>query len=189
MDIKTKVIEETKKWITGVVIGCNFCPFASREVKRNSIHYQVETSTDLTICLQVFLQECIRLDNEEFVETTLLIFPNACKSFDGYLGLLALAEKIIKKNDYEGIYQVASFHPLYRFAGTQENDPANYTNRSIYPMLHLLREDKIEKALQQYPDPEQIPQRNIQFAREKGIAYMQILRNSCLINNEDAGTY
>ena len=180
MEIKTRVIEETKKWITSVVIGCNFCPFAAREVKRNSIHYQVETSTDFTICLQTFLQECIRLDNDEFVETTLLIFPNACKSFDDYLSLLALAEKIIKKNDYEGIYQVASFHPLYRFAGAQENDPANYTNRSIYPMLHLLREDKIEKVLQQYSDPGQIPQRNIQFAREKGAAYMKMLRDACL---------
>ena len=185
MDITATIIDQTKQWITSVVIGCNFCPFAVRVVKRNSIHYQVETSTDLTISLQAFLQECIRLDNEEFIETILLIFPNAFKSFDDYLNLLFLAEKAIKKNGYEGIYQVASFHPLYRFAGTQEHDAANYTNRSIYPMLHLLREDKIEKALLQYPDPEQIPQRNIQFAREKGIAYMQILRDSCLINKDD----
>ena len=178
------VIDQTKKWITSVVIGCNFCPFAAREVKRKSIHYQVENSLDLDVCLQVFLKECIRLDNEEVIETTLLIFPNAFQTLDAYLDLLSSAEKTLKKRGYEGIYQVASFHPLYRFAGTQENDAANYTNRSIYPMLHLLREDKIEQALQHYPDPEKIPKRNIEFAREKGIAYMKMLRDYCLENSE-----
>ena len=184
MDTNAKIIDQIKKWITNVVVGCNFCPFAAREVKRNSIHYQVETSADLHVCLEAFLQECIRLDNECAIETTLLIFPTAFQTFDAYLDLLSLAEKSIKKNGYEGIYQVASFHPFYRFANTEHNDAANYTNRSIYPMLHLLREEKIEQALQHYPDPEQIPERNIQFAREKGQAYMKMLKDSCLENNE-----
>jgi hypothetical protein len=183
MDTNEKIIDQTKKWITSVVVGCNFCPFAAREVKRNSIHYQVETSTDLGVCLQAFLQECIRLDNEEAIETTLLIFPNAFPTFEAYLDLLSLAERALKKKGYEGTYQVASFHPLYRFADTQDNDAANYTNRSIYPMLHLLREERIEQALQHYPDPEQIPEHNIQFAREKGIIYMKMLRDSCLASN------
>jgi uncharacterized protein len=186
MDTKATIIDQTKKWITNVVIGCNFCPFAAREVKGNSIHYQVETSTDSKICLQAFLQECIRLDNEEKIETTLLIFPNAFATFDAYLDLLSIAERALKKKGYEGVYQVASFHPLYRFANTRGNDAANYTNRSIYPMLHLLREEKIEQALQHYPDPEQIPVRNVHFAREKGIAYMKMLRDSCLANNNIA---
>lgn len=184
MDTKAMVIDQTKKWITHVVVGCNFCPFAAREVKRNSIHYQVETSMDLNVCLEAFLQECSRLDNKEAIETALLIFPNAFQTFEAYLDLLSLAERTLKKKGYEGIYQVASFHPLYRFVDTQDNDAANYTNRSIYPMLHLLREVKIEKALQHYPEPEQIPERNIQFAREKGVAYMRMLRNSCLINKD-----
>jgi uncharacterized protein len=186
MDTTETIIGHTKKWITCVVVGCNFCPFAAREVKRNSIHYEVEISSDLNVCLQAFLKECIRLDNEEAIETTLLIFPTAFQTFDAYLELLSLAEKALKKNGYEGIYQVASFHPSYRFADTQDDDAANYTNRSIYPMLHLLREEKIEQVLQHYPDPEQIPERNIQFAREKGIACMQMLRNSCLINNDNS---
>jgi uncharacterized protein len=185
MDTRTMAIDQTKKWITTVVVGCNFCPFAAREIKRNSIHYQVETSTDLNVCLQAFLQECIRLDNEDAIETILLIFPNAFPTFDAYLDLLSLAERVLKKKGYEGIYQVASFHPLYRFADSQDNDAANYTNRSIYPMLHLLREEKIEQALQHYPDPEQIPERNIQFAREKGQAYMKILKDFCSASNDD----
>lgn len=184
MDITATIIAQTKKWITNVVVGCNFCPFAAREVKRNSIHYQVEISTDMDVCLQAFLQECIRLDNEEKIETTLLIFPDAFQTFDAYLDFVSLAERVLEKKGYEGVYQVASFHPLYRFANTRDNDAANYTNRSIYPMLHLLREEKIEQALQHYFEPEQIPERNIQFAREKGIAYMKMLRDSCVANND-----
>lgn len=180
MDTTASIIEQTKKWITHVVIGCNFCPFAAREVKQNRVHYQVESASELGECLESFLQECIRLDKEEAIETILLIFPNAFQSFDDYLGLVRHAEKLISKKGYEGIYQVASFHPLYRFAGSTDDDAANYTNRSIYPMLHLLREKSIEQALQRYPDPEQIPVRNIQFAHEKGTIYMQMLRDACL---------
>jgi hypothetical protein len=183
MDSTATIIEQTKRWITNVVTGCNFCPFAAREVKRNSIHYQVETAIDLNVCLEAFLNECIRLDSDETIQTTLLIFPKAFQTFDAYLDLLALAERAIKKKGYEGIYQVASFHPLYRFADSQDNDAANYTNRSIYPMLHLLREEKIEQALRHYHDPEKIPERNIQFAREKGLTYMKMLRDSCLSDN------
>ena len=94
--------------------------------------------------------------------------------------MLREAEKLLKRKGYEGVYQLASFHPHYRFAAASAGDAANYTNRSPYPMLHLLKEESIEKALQHYPNPEQIPERNIQFAREKGPAYMKMLRDSCL---------
>ena len=180
MDSPAQIILQTEKWITDVVVGCNFCPFAARELKQNKVHYQVEPATELNICLESFLQECVRLDNEKTIETSLLIFPNAFQSFDDYLNLVDLAEKLISKNGYEGIYQLASFHPLYRFADSLADDAANYTNRSIYPMLHLLREESVEQALQRYPNPEQIPERNIHFAREKGIVYMKMLRDACL---------
>jgi uncharacterized protein len=180
MEITELVIHQTRKWITDVVIGCNFCPFAARELKQNTIHYQVETSDDRAICLRAFLQECTRLDEEKNIETSLLIFPEAFQQFDAYLDFVALAEKILKKEKYEGVYQVASFHPLYAFEGAPPDDAANFTNRSIYPMLHLLREDRVEQALLKYPDPEQIPERNIVFARSKGAAYMKKLRDACL---------
>lgn len=180
MDTTAQIILQTKKWVTDVVIGCNFCPFASREVKQNKVYYQVEPATALNICLESFLGECVRLDQEEIIETTLLIFPNAFQSFDDYLDLVDNAEKILLEKGYEGIYQVASFHPLYRFADSVADDAANYTNRSIYPMLHLLREESIEQVLQRYPGPEKIPERNIRFAREKGVVYMKMLRDACL---------
>ena len=180
---------QTKKWITEVVIGCNFCPFAAKEVKKDTIHYCVEYATSMEHCLQTFMQECNRLDNDPGIETTLLIFPNAVPGFEDYLELLDLAGQLLEEHNYEGVYQVASFHPQYRFAGSTEDDAANYTNRSIYPMLHLLREESIEKALEKYSDPESIPERNIRFAHEKGVEYMRKLREACKkINNyEPAG--
>jgi uncharacterized protein len=160
------------------VIGCNFCPFAANVVKQQTIYYQVETSNLSTICLNALMQEMNRLDNEPTIETIFLIFPNAFQQFEDYLQLVSDAEKLLKRKGYEGVYQLASFHPLYKFAGSAENDAADYTNRSIYPMLHLLREESIDKALEHYNNPENIPERNINFARQKGLVYMKMLRDT-----------
>lgn len=174
------IIQQTKKWITNVVIGCNFCPFAAKEIKLNTVHFEIEKSEKPEDCLQAFLHECRRLDEHATIETSFLILPNAVPQFEDFLDLVTLTERIVKQKGYEGIYQVASFHPLYRFAGAPENDAANYTNRSVYPMLHLLREVSIEQVLKKYIDPEKIPDRNIHFARKKGAVYMQGLRDACL---------
>lgn len=174
------VIDQTKKWISDVIVGCNFCPFAAKVVKHKQIHYQVEKSVATDNCLDAFLQEIIRLDVDNAIETSFLIFPQSFVSFDDYLDLVALAEKLIYDKGYEGIYQVASFHPLYQFAGSRDDDAANYTNRSVYPMLHLLREESIDRALEHFKSPENIPETNINFAREKGLVYMKLLRDSCL---------
>jgi len=175
-----QAIAQTKKWITDVVVGCNFCPFAAKELKQGTIHYVVETGENLNSSLQSFIQECQHLDDNASIETSLIIYPTAFQQFDDYLDLVSLAESLLEKEGYEGIYQVASFHPQYMFAGAPLNDAANYSNRSIYPMLHILREESIEKALKKYPNPELIPERNINFAREKGVVYMKMLRDSCL---------
>lgn len=179
MKTNEQVIEQTKKWINDVVIGCNFCPFAAREMKLNSIHYEVENSNDISECLYRFVNECVRLDDNKNIETSFLILPNAFQKFADYLDLVSLAEKLLKKQDYTGIYQVAGFHPLYCFADAAIDDASNYTNRSPYPMLHLLREERIEQALLHYPNPEQIPERNIAFARKAGLIYMKTLRENC----------
>lgn len=180
MKTNDQIIEQTKKWITEVVIGCNFCPFAAKEIKQQTVYYQIENSTDKAICLQAFLQECTRLNEDENIVTILLIFPQGFQQFDDFLDLLADAEDLLTANDYEGVYQVASFHPQYIFGGAPVNDAANYTNRSVYPMLHLLREAQIDEALSRYPNPENIPDNNINFAREKGVEYMKMLRDACL---------
>lgn len=175
MTSRDRAIQQTKNWIEQVVIGCNFCPFAAKEVRNDTIHYEVVEATELAPVLEALLIECRLLDQQAAIETGFLIFPNAFADFNDYLVLVELAEELLKKNKYEGIYQLASFHPRYIFEGSDEEDAANYTNRSVYPMLHLLREEGIEKVLEKYPDPENIPERNVRFAREKGIDYMRAL--------------
>ena len=176
-----RAITETRNWISNVVVGCNFCPFAARELKLDTIHYQVESSTIPEEILQAFLNECKRLDENDKIETSLLILTEGYQDFDDYLDLVELAEQLIEAEDYEGTYQVASFHPDYRFAEAAPDDPANFTNRSIYPMLHLLREESIELALENFRDPDSIPTNNIAFARQKGFAAMEALRKACFV--------
>jgi len=175
-----KAIAQTRRWIVDVVVGCNFCPFAAREVKLDTIRYRVVMGKDPKEFLVAFVEECQHLNREDQVETTLLIFPEALDDFDDYLELLDEAQFLLERQGYEGVYQVASFHPQYRFADARGDDAANYTNRSPYPMLHLLREERVEQALQRYPNPEKIPENNVQVARQRGLQAMRALREACL---------
>lgn len=169
-------IEKTRTWVEKVVVGFNFCPFAYREVERESIRYILSEGLNEESALTDLLLEMQYLDAHEETETTLLILPLAFTDFEEYLDLVDLAEALVYDQGYEGIYQVASFHPDYRFASSDdEEDAANYTNRSPFPMLHLLREASLERVLEHHINPEAIPERNVQFAREKGLAYMQVI--------------
>ncbi len=174
-----KQISETKKWLETIVIAHNICPFAERVFKNGSIHFEVETSTDIETCLENLITECERLDEDETIETTLLIYANAFADFDEYLDFLEVAQALLEAQDYEGIYQLASFHPNYCFDGSLENDAANYTNRSPYPMLHLLRESSLEHALANYPNPEIIPENNIKLTRKLGLDKMKTTLAAC----------
>lgn len=175
----TDMIEQTRCWIKKVIIGLNFCPFAKRVFDRNTIRYAVINGNSLDHNLQALIDECIILDSDESIETSLLMFPNTVADFYSFLDFLELANTLMADQGYQGIYQLASFHPDYCFEGEPDGDPANFTNRSPYPMLHLIRETSIEQALQHYPDPEAIPERNIELARSKGLATMRELLNSC----------
>ena len=180
MDQTNAFIEHTKKWIRDVVVGCNFCPFAGREMVRGSIHFIVLEHAGTDEVLKVALSAMQQLDEDSSIETTLLILPNSFESFDDYLDLVENAEAILEKEGYEGIYQLASFHPQYLFAGSEESDAANYTNRSPYPMLHFLREESVSKAVDSYPEIEEVPNRNIRYAHAKGLLYMQQLLANCI---------
>jgi hypothetical protein len=180
MSSSQQIIDQTITWIQKVVVGCNFCPFAARTLQQHHVHYQVEATMDTALCLDAFLKEIVRLDKELHIETSFLIFSNAFQQFDDYLYMASLAEDLLKEKGYEGVYQLASFHPLYRFGSSVENDAADYTNRSIYPMLHLLRESSIDTAVAHYENPEKIPERNVDFSRKKGLTFMKLLRDSCI---------
>lgn len=180
-DIMTnhEAIYHTKKWINNIVIGLNLCPFAAREMKRNTISYLVESGVDIEMCLLKVLEEFRRMSDDPSNETSFIIFTNAFNNFLDYLDFVNAAESLLRKNRYTGIYQLASFHPRYIFEGSDNNDPANYTNRSPFPMLHILREESIEKSLENFPNPELIPEKNIQLTRSRGIAYMRALFENC----------
>lgn len=178
--LENEVVIQTKNWINKVVIDCNFCPFAARAVLKKTIHYSVQKDISEKESIEVFKNEIEYLNTHLDLETSFIIFENDFIEFDDYLSLVEKVEKWLTKNKYDGIYQVASFHPDYCFEGSDELDPANYTNRSIYPMLHLIREESISKVLEFFPNPETIPVTNINFARKKGLEYMHLLRLACM---------
>ncbi len=175
-------VEATKIWLNKLVIGYNLCPFAKREQERDSIRFSVDFHTDVEACLMKVILECLKLDTDSHIETTLLIYAHAFQAFDDYLDFLAMAEALIREQGYEGVYQLASFHPEYCFEGESSDDPANYTNRSPYPMLHLLREASLEQAINSYPDIEKVPQRNIELMRKLGLVHLQKLLSSCFFS-------
>jgi len=163
------VISRTKNWLSTFIIQHNICPFAKREFERNSIHYEVVASHQLEEQLQALIQACRQLDANSDIETSLLIYPDGLINFDDYLDFLALANALMHKQGYEGVYQLASFHPDYCFEGAEQEDASNFTNRSPYPMLHLIREASLEKVLANFTDPENIPLRNIEYLRQLGV--------------------
>ena len=174
------VIKQTQTWLETVIIAYNICPFASKVHQQKRIHYNVSKHSTVERALQQLMDECIRLDNDPDIATTLLIFPGTLLKFTDYLDFLGFASELLSRQGYDGIYQLASFHPNYCFADSEVDDPANYTNRSPYPMLHLIREDDIEQALSTYSNPEGIPERNISLTRNLGLAKMQQLLADCL---------
>jgi hypothetical protein len=179
---KDEAILQTQKWINNIVIGLNLCPFAAREVKRKSINYEISSAKDIKLALKEF-QICVDLLNDNpQIETLFLIFPESFTFFSSYLKLVDEINIFLKKKKYLGIYQVASFHPNYLFQNAKIDDPANYTNRSPYPMLHLLREESIAKATAHYINPEKIPNNNILLTRELGVEKIKAIFN---LNEED----
>jgi len=169
----------TLTWLKSVIIEHSICPFAKRELERGSIYFSVDRDTEIEQCLLNLILECDRLDTESGIETTLLIYADALAEFNDYLDFVEIAESLLIEQGYEGTYQLASFHPDYCFQGSNSDDAANYTNRSPYPMLHLLRETSLDRAVANYPDPENIPQHNIELTRKLGLAKMQALLAAC----------
>jgi hypothetical protein len=168
------VIQQTKDWVREVVIGLNLCPFAAQPFQNDSIEYIVDAGNSTEHHLHQLADYFPRLDESPAVETSLLIYPDAYQEFDDYLDFLYLANLLLEDLAYPGTYQIASFHPGYRFEGSDEDDASNFSNRSPYPMLHLIRENSLERAISSYPDIEQVPEYNIKKLRE--IGYEDLLK-------------
>jgi uncharacterized protein len=162
-------ITQTKAWITKIVIGKNLCPFASKPFVENKITYIVDDNFAGFSFKKIVQEACKQLANNSQIETTLIIFTKAYGNFNEYLKLYQQANELLNKWNYSGIFQLASFHPNYVFNDTLPDDITNYTNRSPYPMLHIIREASIVKARSFYPNIHEIPINNKNTMQQLGI--------------------
>ena len=164
------VIASTRRWLERAVIGLNLCPFAKAVHVKRQIRYAVtaaNTAEDLLAELRHELEWLAQADPED-VDTTLLIHPQAMTDFIDFHFFLKEADATLRNLGQEGKLQIASFHPAFEFAGSAPDDIANYTNRSPHPMLHLLREASIDRAVAAFPDAAIIYERNIATLRDLG---------------------
>lgn len=166
-------INATLNWVDDIVIAHNFCPFAKYVRSPNQIRLEV-LAGDTGDILESLFNELHHLDNDDKTTTTLLILTHeALADFDEYLDVLAIAERMLHDWGYSGTYQLASFHPNYVFDGNTENDSENYTNRSPYPLLHLIRESDISRYMKNEDDAEKIFSHNIAKANSLGCPYFE----------------
>ena len=165
------VIADTVRWLEKAVIGLNLCPFAKSVHVKGQIHYVVSQATDaegVAIDLHRELEALAEISPEKR-DTTLLILPHALQDFLDFNDFTELADDLVEELDLGGILQVASFHPMFQFEGTDVDDVTNCTNRAPYPTLHLIREDSIDKAVEVFPEAETIYERNMETLEKIGI--------------------
>lgn len=170
---------QVRYWIDTVVVGLNICPFAKRELEAGRVRVCEPPAAGLQQTLEAFADEAIQLVNNEQTATTLLVLAKGFEDFDDYLDLLEMSEALLEECGWDEALQLASFHPDYCFEGVEEGDPANFTNRSPLPILHLLRQDDVAKAIEHYPEVDRIPVNNQDLARERGAAYFEAVLVRC----------
>jgi hypothetical protein len=165
-----EAIAATRLWLERAVIGLNLCPFAKGVHVKNQIRYVVSEAHTPEELLRDLLNEfeVLAEANPAEIDTTLLIHPHVLTDFLDYNDFLDVVDTALEEVDLDGALQVASMHPQYQFAGTVLDDITNYTNRSPYPTLHLLREDSIDNAVQAFPEAEEIFDKNIETMRKLG---------------------
>ncbi|WP_339897283.1 DUF1415 domain-containing protein [uncultured Gilvimarinus sp.] len=172
----TGVIAQTKHWFETVVLGLNLCPFAHAPAKHNRIRFAVFDEPEELGLMEVLSDEVGRLQNTPIdeLETTLLILPEGFEDFYFYTVTVQQADSWLNKKGLQGEYQVAHFHPDYQFSDTDYDERSNFTNRSPYPILHLLREQSLSTAIDNGADTESIPARNI--ARMENLTEQEIAK-------------
>lgn len=164
------IVAATRRWLERAVIGLNLCPFAKSVYVKEQVRYVVSNATEPEQLLETLMDELQHLSDAspEDIDTTLLIHPFALTDFEDYNEFLDVADAAVEDMRLDGELQVASFHPDYQFADTDANDISNYTNRAPYPILHLLREDSIARAVEAFPEAEAIFEKNIDTMEKLG---------------------
>ena len=171
MKDRQQIIDTTKLWLDRFVIGLNLCPFAKHPFRNDKIRYIVFEGSDLEKLTETWLKEANALveTTPSVLETTLIILPEVLDEFEAYLDFIEMSEFILEEVDLDGVIQIASFHPDYQFDETEPTDVENYTNRSPFPMLHLLREESVNRAIEAYPEIGDIPDNNIDTMNKLGL--------------------
>lgn len=154
---------QVNQWLEDVVIGLNLCPFAAKPNRNKQIKIAISHATEEQALLEDILAWLMELDSTEadVLETTIVTVPDMLQDFFDYNLFIDWVEALIKQQGWDGIFQVATFHPDYCFGGTEPEDAENLTNRSPYPLFHLIREESMARVLKHYPNPEAIPDTNI----------------------------
>jgi len=175
---ENQYIAATRRWLESVVIELNLCPFAERELRDDRVRFSVTNAATDVQLLQALEAELELLSKNVAIETTLLIHPQVLADFGDYNQFLDLADGLLGQMQLDGVFQIASFHPDYQFADTHPDDAENYTNRSPHPILHILREESLARAIEHTADIDQIPVRNIQKMNELGTERLKLLFKS-----------
>jgi hypothetical protein len=181
VESREHVIARTGAWVDRAVIGLNLCPFAKAPQAKGRIRYVVSEAVEPDRLLADLADELERLTDtsDSQIETTLLIHPHVLKDFAAFNDFIGVAEACVTALGLDGIVQLATFHPRYRFAETHDDDIENATNRSPYPILHLLRESSIDRAVIAYPDAAAIFEVNMETLRRLGSDGWARLEQSC----------
>ncbi len=175
-----QIVRCVQQWVETVVVDLNLCPFAKRELVKGRVRFAVCDAATEEALLSALQNELDLLENDSAIETTLLIHPQVLLDFSNYNQFLDYADQLLVAMKLDGIYQIASFHPDYQFQGAGPDDAENYSNRSPFPMLHLLREDSLEKVIAEYADVDDIPARNIALMKDMGRERLSSLLQACL---------
>jgi len=175
-----EIIAAVQRWVKSFVVDMNLCPFAKRELTRNRIRFALTAAKTEEALLMALQAELELLDSDSAIETTLLIHVNVLQDFDDYNQFLDYTDKLLRQTRFEGVFQIASFHPHYRFEGTGPDDAENYTNRSPHPMLHIIREESLARAIAETANVDQIPARNIELMNDLGQARLRTLLQTCI---------
>lgn len=178
--VDDRILCDTVRWLERAVIGLNLCPFAKAVHVKGQIHYRICHTDDLQDLLTVLREELFALHAiaPEVRDTTLLIAPDCLQSFLDFNDFLHDADGVLYAAGLEGELQIASFHPLFQFAGTDADDITNYTNRAPYPILHLIRESSIARAVEAFPQAEQIFEKNMETLEALGLQGWQAMQLS-----------
>ena len=162
-------------WLDDFVVGLNLCPFARPLLNASNLRIEVCEASDAAALRSAFLQELnlLQRSTEQDIATTLLAFPHALRDFADYLWFLDDAQALLLEAGLQGLVQLASFHPQYRFAGEASDAASHYSNRAPYPLIHVLRENMLTRALEDFTNPERIPERNIETLNSIGVEELE----------------